>query len=72
MNILLRALCQTNISAFSDLLCFGLVVYRQVGSKEAEKCVLKYPGCSFEECSAAAQDDNVEIVFRSFIKKVSD
>lgn len=41
-----------------------------VGTKEAEKCVLKYPGCSFEECSAAAQDGNVEVVFRSFIKKV--
>ncbi|XP_067948833.1 ras-related and estrogen-regulated growth inhibitor-like protein [Watersipora subatra] len=43
---------------------------RKVGSKEAEKCVLKYPGCSFEECSAASQDDNVEVVFRSFIKKI--
>ena len=46
------------------------IAFRQVGSKEAERCVLKYPGCSFEECSAAAQDENVEIVFRSFIKKV--
>lgn len=43
---------------------------REVGAKEAEKCVLKYPNCAFEECSAAAQDDNVEVVFRSFIKQV--
>jgi len=41
-----------------------------VGTVEARKCVLKYPGCSFEECSAAASDDNVEVIFRSFIKKV--
>ena len=53
--------------------CFAkcpLLFSRQVKSKEAETCVLKYPGCSYEECSAAVQDENVEIVFRSFIKKV--
>lgn len=37
---------------------------------EAERCVLNYPGCCYEECSAAAQTDSVEVVFRSFIKQV--
>ena len=54
---------------------FGTSLYhswnREVGAKEAERCVLKYPNCAFEECSAAAQDDNVEVVFRSYIKQVS-
>lgn len=59
-----------NIHAAICYTCNSLITLRVVGTKEAEKCVLKYPGCSYEECSAAAQDDNVEVVFRSFIKKV--
>ncbi|XP_076328894.1 ras-related and estrogen-regulated growth inhibitor-like protein [Tachypleus tridentatus] len=47
-----------------------LVHYRVVCSKEGQRVALLYPKCSFHECSAAQEAQNVQSAFQDFLCQV--
>lgn len=47
-----------------------LFIFRRVTTLEGQRLALVYPRCSFYECSAARDPENVEQAFREFIREV--